>query len=187
MARLISQLLDFTRARLGGGFELQRKRMSLLAAAKEVADETVPALSRRTLRVEGDDVHGEWDRDRIAQVLANLVTNAVKHSPDGSRIRVDVRSAEADVAAVDVWNEGPPMPPGTKVFEPFERGTKAGDGLGLGLYIAHEIVRAHGGSLTVDSNETGTTFRVRLPMSGARADRLSVRPRVCGTTARLTR
>lgn len=165
MERLIAQLLDFTRARLGGGFALEPKPMSLLAVCREVADEVAPALSRRELRVEGDDVHGEWDRDHIAQVIANLVTNAIKHTPDGSHIRVHVHLAENGEARVDVWNDGPPIPPGTKLFEPFERGTRSGDGLGLGLYIAYEIVHAHRGALSVRSDDSGTTFTIRMPRS----------------------
>lgn len=170
MERLIAQLLDFTRARLGGGFALNRRPTALLDVVREVVDETSPTLGTRELRVEGDDVSGEWDRDRIAQALANLVTNAVKHSPDGARIRVRVTRDGASIAVVDVWNEGPPIPPGTKLFEPFARGTQAGEGLGLGLYITHEIVRAHGGSLSVRSDETGTTFTVRLPTLAGLAD-----------------
>ncbi|HEY8079279.1 MAG TPA: ATP-binding protein [Labilithrix sp.] len=164
MARLISQLLDFTRARLGGGFTLHPSLISLLDVAREVADEHAPLLARRRLDVSGADVQGVWDRDRLAQALANLVGNAIQHSPDGSRIRVSVLSLGRD-AAVEVWNEGPPIPDGTKLFEPFERATEGGGGLGLGLYIAHEIVRAHEGSLTVRSDGGGTTFTMTLPMT----------------------
>jgi len=163
MERLITHVLDFTRARLGGGFALRRSRFSMLAVARDVADEIAPSLSKRRIQVRGVDVRGEWDRERLAQVLSNLVGNAVQHSPDGSRIRIDVARSKSGGAVVDVWNEGPPIPKGTKLFEPFERATDKKGGLGLGLYIAHEIVRAHDGTLTVRSDQRGTTFTVTVP------------------------
>ena len=164
MERLISDLLDFTRARLGGGFSLSRTTFSLLDLAHEIVDEHRPLLSQRRLEMTGEDVTGSWDRARLAQVLSNLVGNAIEHSPDGAQIRVGVHASDGS-ALVEVWNEGEALPPGTKLFEPFERGTARGGGLGLGLYIAHEIVRAHGGGLAVRSNAGGTTFTVRLPFA----------------------
>jgi signal transduction histidine kinase len=163
MEQLIAHLLDFTRARLGGGFALRRASFSLLDLAREIADDHAPMLAQRQLTVVGDDVRGSWDRDRLAQVLANLVGNAVQHSPDGSRIRVRVGSRGRHAAWVEVWNDGPPIPPGTKLFEPFARANANPAGLGLGLYIAHEIVMAHGGALTVRSDGAGTAFTVQLP------------------------
>ena len=164
MEDLIAHLLDFTRARLGGGFALHPTTFSLFELAREVVDEHSPMLSRRKLELVGEDLRGTWDRDRLAQVLTNLVGNAIEHSPDESRIRVSVGHRARQMAVVEVWNEGPPIPPGTKLFEPFVRATGDGAGLGLGLYIAHEIVMAHGGGITVRSDDSGTTFTLELPI-----------------------
>jgi signal transduction histidine kinase len=170
MNQLIAQLLDFTRARLGGGFPLTVTTFSLRDLARDVADEHTPLLSRRNLAVEGDaPVMGTWDRERIAQVLSNLIGNAIQHSPDGARIRVYVHEDGPTVGVVDVWNEGPPIPPGTKLVEPFMRGTSGNGGLGLGLYITDQIVRAHQGTLALRSDATGTTFTVCLPVRTSRS------------------
>jgi phosphoserine phosphatase RsbU/P len=104
-------------------------------------------------------------------VLSNLVGNAIQHSPDGSRIRITVTRDGHAAARLEVWNEGPPIEMGTKLFEPFERGTDSGGGLGLGLYIAHEVMFAHGGTLSVRSDEAGTTFTMRLPLNSSLSTR----------------
>lgn len=165
MEALIRDILDFTRARLGAGFPLAHSRFALRDLAREVADELASRAGARDLQVEdGEDVSGSWDRERIAQVLSNLVSNAIEHSPDGTPVAVVVRRRDGD-AEVAVSNAGPPIPDALrpKLFEPFE-GTRGRGGLGLGLYIAKEIVRAHGGSLDVASGPRGTTFTLRLPL-----------------------
>ena len=122
------------------------------------------------LALEGD-LHGEWDADRLSQLLINLGKNALDYSPEGSRVRFSFQDEGAHLR-VEVHNEGPPIPPERLglIFEPFRR--FAGDegpaastsGLGLGLYIVEQIVRAHGGEVGVRSTrEEGTTFTVRLP------------------------
>jgi signal transduction histidine kinase len=163
MERLISDILDFTRAKLGGGFSLRPSSFSLLKLARDVVDEHTPSLSRRQVEIVGEDpVEGMWDRERMAQVLSNLVGNAVQHSPDGSHICVRV-AGDADLGTVEVFNEGPPIPEVTQLFEPFRRGSEGGRGLGLGLYIAREIVRSHRGTLSLRSEARGTTFVMCLP------------------------
>jgi signal transduction histidine kinase len=114
------------------------------------------------------DLTGEWDGDRIAQVLSNLVRNAVQHGGATDLITLAAEDNGSEVL-LEVHNGGPPIPEGVQatMFEPMVR--HAGDdhkttGLGLGLYIASQIVLAHGGSLNVKSTEAdGTTFAVRLP------------------------
>jgi signal transduction histidine kinase len=166
MERLIGDVLDFTRARLGGGLPLTRAKVSLRDVAEEVVDELATRASQRQLIVEdGDDVVGSWDRERIAQVLSNLVSNAIEHSPDGSKVRVRMW-VEHSRAIIEIANTGSAIPADlkAKLFEPFERTTTSG-GLGLGLYISKEIAHAHGGSVDVRSDDDGTTFSVRLPLS----------------------
>jgi signal transduction histidine kinase len=112
------------------------------------------------------------DPDRLGQVLSNLVGNALQHSPPDARVSVEVDEI-AGAVEIDVHNEGPPIRAELlgEIFEPFRRGG-AGEGgsLGLGLFIVREVVRAHGGEVTVRSTAgSGTTFTVRLPASGAAA------------------
>jgi signal transduction histidine kinase len=129
------------------------------------------------LHVQGDLV-GVWDRDRIYQVLANLVGNAVQHGAPQSAIELRVDGGESEVVLV-VANRGNPIPPEAMpfIFDAFRKGRTVqpsqAQGLGLGLFIAHEIVRSHGGSITATSSESdGTTLTVRLPRNaGPAADR----------------
>ncbi|HEY6100143.1 MAG TPA: ATP-binding protein [Anaeromyxobacter sp.] len=121
------------------------------------------------MRVEASgDAHGEWDSDRLVQVVTNLVVNALKYGCRGTEVTVRVAGA-GDAATLEVHNEGEPIPADLQahLFEPYRRGEQdSGDrtSIGLGLYIAHEIVRAHGGSLAARSSASeGTTFTVRLP------------------------
>ncbi len=169
MERMIGDLLDFTRVRLGGGFPLEPVPMHLDALCLEVVEELEVAWPARELRsLLAPLPQGRWDRNRLTQVVSNLVGNALQHSPEGTPVTVTTR-AEGSVAVLEIHNEGAAIPPELRahLFEPFRRGkhTPGLRGLGLGLYIAHEIVRAHGGGLAVRSAEAdGTTFTVRLPL-----------------------
>lgn len=170
MTRMIGQVLDFTRARLGGGFEIQRKAAEMGAICRNVADEldvgnTVPVRCS----VDGE-ARGEWDVDRISQVLSNIGGNAIEHAAPGTSVVFAVRSDEQRVY-VDVSNLGPPIDPAILpfLFEPFRQARAAprkGGNLGLGLFIAREIVVAHGGTLEAASAEGKTTFRIVLPRQG---------------------
>jgi len=117
------------------------------------------------------DGRGDWDVDRLEQALGNLLANALKYSPADTPVEV---SAEGDSkgAVLRVHNQGPPIPAEElpHVFSAWRRGRKArpeggsAGGLGLGLYITHQIVRGHGGDVEVSSSAPGgTTFTVRLP------------------------
>ena len=165
MNAMIGDVLDFARGRLGGGIPIERKPCDLGRIVGEQADEMKQAFPGRAIRCEADgDLTGEWDGDRVEQLLSNLIGNSVQHGADP--ITLVARDA-GDAVVVTVHNGGPPIPPATlpRLFEPFQQGTPgASDGLGLGLYIASEITRAHGGSIGVrSSEEEGTTVTVTLP------------------------
>jgi len=170
MEHMIGDLLDFTRVRLGGGFPLEPGPTHLDALCLEVLEELEVAWPARELRrLLAPLPPGRWDRNRLTQVVSNLVGNALQHSPEGTPVTVTTRT-DGPVAVLEVHNEGAALSPELRahLFEPFRRGAHAPGrrGLGLGLYIAHEIVRAHGGVLSVRSTqEEGTTFTVRLPLS----------------------
>ncbi|ATB42763.1 hypothetical protein CYFUS_008242 [Cystobacter fuscus] len=168
--RMIRDLLDFTRARLGGGIPLQRGSCDFHALTQQVVEEVRLAHPERDVHHEGSGLgKGEWDGDRLAQVITNLVNNALAYSPPGTPVRVETRGEDGAVL-LRVHNMGDPIPPELlpRLFEPLTRGKeKAGTAsrsIGLGLYIVHHIVNAHGGRVEVHSSvEEGTTFTVRLP------------------------
>jgi signal transduction histidine kinase len=169
MTRMITQILDFARIRSGQSFNLKIEFADLRHVCQAVIDEF--RFSRPdqeiTLNFEGQ-TYALIDSDRIAQLLSNLIGNAIQY---GSRAPIDVtlRDTEHNAVAIEVHNLGPPIPRAAQphLFEAFHRETLAGNhesSIGLGLFIANEIVRAHGGSIGVRSpDRNGTTFRVVLP------------------------
>jgi signal transduction histidine kinase len=166
MSRMIDELMDFARGRLGGGFPLRRTYVDLHALCEDVVEEAQTAHGRRIHLELSGAPRGFWDSDRLAQVVSNLVGNAVQHSRPEDRVRVSARH-DRDEAIIAVTNAGPPIPAEQLdgIFEPFRRGERArAVGLGLGLYIVERIVDAHGGRITATSAAAeGTTFEVRLP------------------------
>jgi signal transduction histidine kinase len=170
MSRMIEQILDLTRSRLGGGLEVQPALMDLCATLTNVVDELRTAYPSRTIQLRCSSLLGAWDRDRLEQVFSNLISNAIHHGVADKPIMVEAH-ADGGVVSVSVHNEGPPIPEElrTKIFSPFRRGnrdsrTAKTAGLGPGLYISREIVLAHGGEIVVQSGlADGTTFRVTLP------------------------
>ena len=170
MDRIISVLLDYARVRGGQGLPLHCRPCDLSSLVEIVADECEAAHPGREIRRSGTgDPTGSWDPDRIAQVLANLVSNAVDYSPPGTLVDASWRD-EGEAVVVAISNDGPPIPPEVvpRLFEPFRRAARqrAGgkDGLGLGLFIASAIVAAHGGTIeTRSAPGERTTFTVRLP------------------------
>jgi len=166
MARMIDDLLDFARSRLGGGFPINRRRVDLGDLCAQTVDELEFAYPGREIRVQRDgDLWGNWDPDRIAQVVSNLVGNALQHGPQDTPVRVSIREAGDDVV-LETYNPGTPIPPEvlSHLFEPGRRGDARAGGLGLGLFIARQIVLAHGGRIEVRSVEAdGTVFTVTLP------------------------
>jgi PAS domain S-box-containing protein len=170
MTRMIEQLLDFTRARLSGvGIGLLARPGDLREIAASVVDEVeAGAPGRFRLRCE-TSFGGLWDGDRLGQVFANLLSNALDHGAPGEPIEMSMVRQDG-WAVVEVKNSGMPIPPDLlgSIFEPFKgTDTKVGKkkrGLGLGLYITREIVRSHGGGVAVRSNDDETVFTVRLPI-----------------------
>ncbi|WP_395849326.1 ATP-binding protein [Cystobacter fuscus] len=168
--RMIRDLLDFTKARLGGGLPIHPAPLDVDALCRQVVDELQVAHPARVILLEQrGDGQAHWDGDRMAQVLTNLIGNALHYSPPGTPVQVKAH-AEAETVVFEVRNEGVPIPEELlpRLFQPMQRGEKTGDNVsrnvGLGLYIVDHIVRAHGGTIEVRSREgEGTTFRVRLP------------------------
>ena len=170
MERITSMLLDYARVRAGQRLPLHLRPCDLSAVVEAVADESEAAHPGREVRRSGSgDPTGHWDPDRIAQVLANLVSNALDYSPQGTIVELAWRD-EGEAVAIEIANDGAPIAQEDlpRLFEPFRRAERqrAGgkDGLGLGLFIARAIVVAHGGSIEARS-ATGerTSFTVRLP------------------------
>ncbi len=172
MSRMIDQLLDLTRVRLGGGMTLKRANTDLAELVARVVEEQRAAhIGRRfDVRATGD-VRGNWDSDRIEQIVQNLVGNAVAHGAKTDPVTITL-SGDATHVRLDVHNAGRPVPfeLRTSLFDPFRRGTEnapsPSGGLGLGLYIVQQVASAHGGHVKLESDERGTTFRVELPRNG---------------------
>jgi signal transduction histidine kinase len=182
--RLTRLLLDFARARLGGGITLEPRRCDMRDMLQKVTHEFRVAYPDRTVafEVEGEEPHGSWDPDRLGQVLSNLLENALKYSPPDTPVRLSARGDKEQVV-LEVHNQGKPIPPELmpQLFEPFRRGPQASrtakTSYGLGLYIVQEIVHAHGGTIDVRSNiEEGTTFTVSLPRLPPAAQEMLRRP-----------
>ncbi|WPB82533.1 ATP-binding protein [Archangium violaceum] len=170
MGRMITDLLDFTRGRLGGGIPIHRQSSNLRILCRHVLDELEAGHPGRKLRLRASgNFLGEWDSDRLAQVMGNLGKNALDYSLEDTPVDFMLRD-EGDTVCLAVHNGGTPIPADQLpyIFDPFRqattgRGTPA-SGLGLGLFIVQQIVHAHGGTVTVSSTEAdGTTFAVRLP------------------------
>jgi signal transduction histidine kinase len=175
MERLIRDLLDFSRLRAGQPLPVNPAHADLV----EVCRQAVSDLGREAeglVAVEGrSQVDGAWDPDRLGQVVANLVTNALKYGPPRRPVRVVVDGDGREVR-LSVHDEGGRLPPALHqaIFEPFRRGVsgdaQAGRSAGLGLYVVKRIAEAHGGGVAVASAPgQGTTFTVTLPRPPAPA------------------
>ena len=170
--RMVRDFLDFTQARGSGHLPVSRAETNLAEIARQVFDEVHLMHPARSGRVEHTgEATALLDPDRIAQVIGNLVGNAFQHSAADGVVRL-ATTGTADEMVIEVTNAGTPIPAGdlVRLFEPFERGagakTSAARSLGLGLYIARQIVAAHGGTIAVRSTDAdGTIFTVRLPRS----------------------
>jgi len=170
MSAMIEQLLDLTRARLGGGLGLVRvrARLDVRELVQRALDELRATNPERDIAFEAaSDCTTSGDPERLLQLFSNLVANAVAHGAHGTRIIVSVFGRSRDIV-VAVRNQGliPPERLAT-LFEPFQgspRDAARSTGLGLGLFISQQIAVAHGGELTVESTAAaGTVVTLRLP------------------------
>lgn len=171
MLRLIEDIMDFARGRLGGGIALSLQPVAIADVIDDVVAEIASAHPEKTIRVTAA-VDGTVlvDRTRVAQLLSNLVGNAVQHSPRHEPVEVRAESSSGRLRLA-VTNRGEPIPAEVRarLFQPYVRaaGDQPRPGLGLGLYISGEIARAHGGTIAVQSTDDGvTTFTVELPRTG---------------------
>jgi signal transduction histidine kinase len=175
MNQMVKDLLDFARTRFGDRIPIVREETDLKTVVEEVVSEVAASSPHSSLEIEiNGDLRGRWDANRLAQVLTNLVTNAVEHGAPNAPIEVSARGEPRDVV-LSVHSSGPPIPQSDlrQIFDAAKSGSQDGDGLGdgrhlgLGLYIVDKIVAAHGGSVDVrSSTEKGTTFTVHLPRNG---------------------
>ena len=172
--RLLGDLADVSRIQTGR-LMLQRARCDLVELASQVVERwrmTAEYTPRHRLTLDAPaSVTGNWDADRLQQVLANLISNALKYSPDGGAVVVRIRD-EGDGALLAVSDQGIGIPPEARetIFQPFTRavdGARAIPGEGIGLYVSHRITEQHGGTLTVESTVGArSTFTLRLPKDG---------------------
>jgi signal transduction histidine kinase len=171
MQALLDDLVDFNRTRLGLGIDISPGPVDLATLFAEELEQLRAAHPGRRLVLEvAGDSQGRWDGQRLQQLLGNLVTNAIKYGAPDEPVRVVV-TGEEDGLRFEVRNAGSLIDRATlsQIFEPLRRGPEHGgrhhaDGsLGLGLYIAREIAKAHGGEIEARSEEAETVFAVRLP------------------------
>jgi PAS domain S-box-containing protein len=169
MATMIDQLLDFTRVRVGAGIPIDPRASDLCAIMGQAVDELSHAHPTWRFSIQrAGDTTGVWDTDRILQVLSNLVGNAVQHGSVEHGVSVIFDGSSPDVVSVRIHNMGTiPAELLPRLFEPMAGGDRRrtnSRGLGLGLYISREILRAHGGDVQVASSAAeGTSFTLRLP------------------------
>ena len=172
MDAMIRDLLDLSHARLAGGLGLARSRdrFDLHDVLTAAVDEMRAGHDRELVLSGTGMLPVVGDRERMSQLFSNLIANAVVHGRKGTPVTVRASRDPGGAALVDVHNLGVvPDEVRASLFEPFRRARNTtAEGLGLGLYIAREIVVAHGGSLTIDSNtKPGATFVIRLPLAAS--------------------
>ena len=166
--RMVTDILDFARGRLGSPMPLTLSPANLAALVREVVDEVRSTHSGLEIQHDTNgDLSGQWDSERVKQMVSNLLMNAVQHGT-GNEVIVTT-NGDQDFVLLKVHNEGPPIAQemiGT-IFDPLVRAENPDRnmiGLGLGLFIVKEIVSAHSGTISVNSTQdAGTTFSVRLP------------------------
>jgi PAS domain S-box-containing protein len=169
MARMIEQLLDFTRLRVGTGLPLDSKPCDLQALIKHAIDELRAAHPKQSFNFEASgNATGRWDDDRLAQAFSNLIANAAHHGSTERGVQVQLDGTDPNVVRVRIHNAGViPADLLPRIFEPMIGGQRRRDGtrgLGIGLFITREIASAHGGSVTVETSaDAGTTFTLSLP------------------------
>jgi signal transduction histidine kinase len=181
MATILNDLLDLSRARLGGGIRVDAVPCELSTMATTVVEELRSTHEGADIVVRSvGNLNGTWDSGRLQQVMSNLLSNALRHGKPRGVVTLTLDGTSSEQASVAVHNEGEIEAEARQaMFKPFAASPGrarygsdppgrdalvARDGLGLGLYIVDQLVRAHEGRIEVQSSETtGTTFRVWLP------------------------
>ncbi len=168
MSELVHHVLDFAHSRLGSGLPVSRHiEPDLQNVLAHVINEARTAHPDREIQA-AIDLHEpvRCDRNRMQQLVSNLVANALTHGDPAGPVRLDARSGKG-VFELAVSNRGEPIAETTRprLFQPFARAAQGSGGLGLGLYIASQIARAHDGSLDVSSTEDETRFTFRMATS----------------------
>lgn len=177
MERMISDLLDYTRTRLGAGMPVNPTPLDLATLSNELIAEYRAAHPDREIEYRtAGDLNGLWDSDRIRQAISNLIGNALQHGSPDFPVTLSLRGESANVF-IDIHNGGDPVPPGElpNIFDPLIRGSSAErpksnrpGSIGMGLYIAREVAKSHGGRIDVISTvEAGTSFTICLPRQAA--------------------
>jgi signal transduction histidine kinase/DNA-binding response OmpR family regulator len=182
MNQLVDQLLDLARAQ-AGSITVSAAPVQLDRLAREVIDRYRTAAAAKQLTIvlgaSAEDISIVGDPERLAQVLGNLVTNAIRFAPSGGVIDVQVFGPplSEDAVGVSVHNSGDPIAPEDheRIFEPFSASSRRVGGTALGLSISRTIVEAHGGRIWVESGGSGTKFVFTLPVS-AKADKAALLP-----------
>jgi signal transduction histidine kinase len=147
--------------------------VDLAPVCQQTVAEFAAAYPDRTIRLDcSDHLHGTWDATRLSEMLSNLISNAIEYGAQATPVTVEVQIQSQDLE-LKVHNEGQPIPPSTlpTIFDPLSRTANQAISevnepahLGVGLFIARQIVEAHSGEISVTSTEQrGTTFVVRLP------------------------
>lgn len=173
MKELLDDLLDYSRSSLQLGIPTTPTTIDLAETCSEEVTLQRSANPRAIIETDfGGPVLGKWDASRVRQMLANLITNAVKYGATDRPVMVRLRGV-GDGVQLSVENEGPTIPAESfeLLFEPLKRGSSSETGdqrtsLGLGLFIVREIAKAHGGTVALRSDDRSTTFTVTMPYGG---------------------
>lgn len=177
MERMINDLLDYTRTRLGMGMPVKPAPMDLGPLGTELVAEFRAANPNRSIEFRTDgDLKGQWDFDRIRQAISNLMGNALQHGSSDFPVTLSLRDDGGRVF-IEIHNGGDPIPSGelSNIFNPLIRGSSADSpkrnrpgSIGMGLYIAREVAKSHHGRIDVTSTaEAGTSFTICLPRTTA--------------------
>jgi signal transduction histidine kinase len=185
MAALIDDVLECARGRLGGGItveltEIENLNAGLLTVVQELRD---GQLGCKIIADIGVASPVRCDLGRLQQIASNLLSNALTHGLSRSPVKISAK-ADANDFVLEVWNAGEPIPAESldKIFDPFWQLSASPNGLGLGLHICSQIVRAHQGRLSVTSTrEGGTRFTARLPLGTQGVSRAALGPAAHGS------
>jgi len=178
MQGLLDDLVDFNRTRLGLGINIAPTHVELASVFADALEQMRGAHPDRQLELKVlGGTRGFWDGGRLQQLLSNLVVNAIKYGAPDAPVHVAV-IGEATGVLLEVSNAGPAIEKATldRIFDPLSRGSglkvrdDADGSLGLGLFIAREIAKAHGGDIEARSSNAETVFAVRLPRYESAAD-----------------